>query len=402
MKEILNQQVTIGITGGISAYRSLELIRLLVKSGQAVKAIATPTALQFVTPLSIEALTQNKLVQEHLDSETKKINHIETAYKSDLMIVAPATCNFIAKLAHGIADNLLLQTILSFKGPLLIAPAMETNMWQNPATQANIDILKARGIHIIGPEAGDLASGRSGLGRMTSVETLYNHIMSALTPKDYKGIRALVTAGPTIERLDPVRYLTNDSSGKMGVALAKALAQRGAEVHLVHGPLQAQVPDLPEITAYPVQSAEQMLDQVCALNDKRPDLAILCAAVADFRPKANAEHKIKKTERNNLEVELVKNPDILATLGSSTQKPFLVGFAAETCDLEKNAIDKCRRKNADMICANLINAENPVFGRQDNQLTIVDQNGVMDCSQRENKAKLAHFVLDKILATHFF
>jgi len=396
MSQSRQRHITVGISGGISAYRTLKLIRLLVKAGYQVKTIPTKMALEFVTPLSLEALSQNSCLLEAFDKNTGKINHIEEAYASDLIIIAPATCDFIAKMAHGFADEILLQTFLSFKGPVLIAPAMESNMWQNSATTANIQILKQRGIQVIDPEEGSLASGHNGMGRMAKIETIFENIASALTAKDFKGIKTIVTAGPTVENLDPVRYLSNFSSGKMGIALAKALAFRGAEVYLVHGPLQTNIPDLPEIKAYPVQSASQMYDSVLHLSDNI-HLAILCAAVADFRPEINSNEKIKKTSDSHLNMTLVKNPDLLATLGNSTQKPFLVGFAAETSDLEKNALEKCRHKNADLICANLISTENKVFGADKNQVLIVSQDRLIAQSETKSKDDIAHFILDTIL-----
>ncbi|MDA0713506.1 MAG: bifunctional phosphopantothenoylcysteine decarboxylase/phosphopantothenate--cysteine ligase CoaBC, partial [bacterium] len=317
------------------------------------------------------------------------------AYKSDLIIVAPATCDFIAHLANGFADNLLLQTILSCKGPLLLAPAMETNMWEHPATQANIKTLQNRQTHIVGPESGDLASGRLGVGRMASPETILEHINWALSPKDFQSVRAVVTAGPTQEDIDPVRYISNYSSGKMGIEIARALSYRGAEVHFVHGSLTVPIPNLPGLKSYPVKTAQNMFDTVLRLSDNA-DLGILCAAVADFKPEMCSNQKIKKTAADKLSLSLTKNPDILATLGHGSKKPYLVGFAAETDNLVVFAQRKCLEKQADLICANLISpAQNP-FGADENQLTIVDSNGVVAKSEKKNKSEIAHFILDNI------
>ncbi len=394
MNQAIQKHITIGIGGGISAYRTLELIRLLKKSGASLKIAPTKAALHFVTGLSLETLSQSACLYRPLQTNNGKISHIEEAYQSDLMVIAPATCDLIAKMAHGFADEILLQTLLSFQGPVLIAPAMETNMWQHPATQANIKILQNRGVQVIGPDSGDLASGRQGLGRMASVNAIFEHIISALTLKDYTGIQALVTAGPTLENFDPVRFLSNHSSGKMGVALARALAQRGALVHLVHGPLAVNIPELDNIKSYPVHSAKDMLSQVLKLCPYTR-LAICCAAVADYRPAQIAPEKIKKSEEN-LKLSLVKNPDILATLGQLSPKLFLVGFAAETCDLEKNAKAKCLRKNCDLICANPITKANPAFGADENQIYIFDQKSLVLHIENQNKNKVAHLILDTV------
>ena len=394
MKQAAAKHITIGIGGGISAYRTLELIRLLKKSGASVTVAPTKAALHFVTELSLETLSQSACLCHPLQTNNGQISHIEEAYRTDLMVIAPATCDLIAKMAHGFADEILLQTLLSFQGPVLIAPAMETHMWQHPATQANIEILQNRGIQIIGPDSGDLASGRQGPGRMASVDAIFEHILAMLTPKDLAGIQALVTAGPTVESLDPVRFLSNHSSGKMGVALAKALAQRGAMVHLVHGPMSVTPPRLANIRTYPVRSANDMLGQVLELSP-RTQLAICCAAVADYRPTQVVQEKIKKSQEN-VTLSLVKNPDILKALGQLSPKPFLVGFAAETSDLEKNAWQKCLEKNCDLLCANLITKANPVFGTDENQILVFDQKGLILHIENQSKDRVAHLILDTV------
>jgi phosphopantothenoylcysteine decarboxylase / phosphopantothenate---cysteine ligase len=394
MKQAAAKHVTIGIGGGISAYRILELIRLLKKNGVSITAAPTKAALHFITELSLETLSQNACLSLPLQTSKGKIAHIEEAYQSNLMVVAPATCDLIAKMAHGFADEILLQTLLSFQGPVLIAPAMETHMWQHPATQANVEILRNRGVQIIGPESGDLASGRQGPGRMASVNDIFEHILCNLTEQNFAGIEALVTAGPTVENLDPVRFLSNHSSGKMGLALAKALAQRGALVHLVHGSLSVAIPRLANLRTYPVNSADNMLSQVLELVC-HVQLAICCAAVADYRPAQVAREKIKKSE-DTINLSLVKNPDILARLGQASPKPFLVGFAAETIDLKKNAVAKCLQKNCDLICANLISKDNPAFGTDNNEIQIFDQNNLVLRIKNQRKDYIAHIILDTI------
>ncbi|MBL4817717.1 MAG: bifunctional phosphopantothenoylcysteine decarboxylase/phosphopantothenate--cysteine ligase CoaBC [Deltaproteobacteria bacterium] len=391
-------QIILGIGGSIAAYKSLELIRLLQKQGMQVQAMPTKSALDFVTLLSLNTLTGTPL-----RGPLPPIVHIESAYNADALLIAPATANLIARMAHGFADELLLQTYLSFKGPVLLAPAMETNMWEHPATQSNIQILKERGCIIISPESGDLASGREGIGRLVELETIIEHVHFTLAPKDFAGKRVLLTAGPTVEELDPVRYLSNYSSGKMGIALARALAHRGAEVELVHGPLQVPVPKLPNIHAHPVQSAQDMLALSLEYGAKS-DIGICCAAVCDFRPENRESRKIKKLpspqggEGPGVRfLELAENPDILKTLASKPNKPFLVGFAAETDFSEQAIIKKCQRKNCDLICANHVNQDQSPFGNNSNQITIANQQGILKQTERLSKDEIANQILDAIL-----
>ncbi|MEI6789556.1 MAG: bifunctional phosphopantothenoylcysteine decarboxylase/phosphopantothenate--cysteine ligase CoaBC [Myxococcaceae bacterium] len=380
-----NKKITLGITASIAAYKSLDLIRLLQKNGAKVRAIPTQKALDFVTELSLSTLASAK--------PEGAIQHIEHAYNSNLLIVAPATADFIAKMAHGFADELLLQTYLSFKGPVLVAPAMETHMWEHPATQANIQILKQRGVEIINPEFGDLASGRVGIGRLAELDTILEYVIKALSPQDFKGQKVLLTAGPTIEELDPVRYLTNYSSGKMGIALARALTHRGAEVSLIHGPLQVAIPKT--IKSYSIKTARDMLAVALEISPKS-DLAILCAAVADFRPERESE-KIKKTAQPNYSLALIENPDILMQLGQQSSRPFLVGFAAESSDLNQRAHQKCLSKNCDLICANLVGSEDSGFIADHNQISIFNRNGFVCALEKQDKNVIAHHILDVIL-----
>lgn len=380
---LLDKKVLLGISASIAAYKGLDLIRLLRKHGANVRAIPTKNALEFVTQLSIDALCQSQA--------SDPIEHVGHAYETDLMLIAPATADLIAKMAHGFADELLLLTYLSYKGPVLVAPAMETHMWEHPATQANIKILKQRGVQIINPESGELASGRSGVGRLAELETILEHVFSALSPQDFKGQQVLLTAGPTIEELDPVRYLSNYSSGKMGVALARALARRGAQVSLVHGPLQVQVPK--NIKAYLIKTAEQMLGLAVEIAQKS-DLAILCAAVADFRPSEKKDQKIKS---KNYSLALIENPDILKTLGQQSDRPFLVGFAAESLDLDRNALKKVHSKNCDLICANLVGSDDSGFGSDMNQISIFNRNGFVCALEKQDKNAIADHILNVIL-----
>lgn len=380
---LLNKKIILGISASIAAYKSLDLIRLLQKNGALVQAIPSDNAHDFVTQLSLDALTKS--------IPSNPIKHIGYAYGNDLILVAPATANMIAKMAHGFANELLLQTYLSFKGPVLVAPAMESHLWEHPATQANIEILKQRGVQIIEPESGELASGHFGMGRLAELETILEHVFIALSPKDYQGQKVLLTAGPTLEELDPVRYLSNYSSGKMGVALARALMRRGADVSLIHGPLQVAIPK--NIRAYPIKTAEQMLRLALELAPKS-DLAILCAAVADFRP---AEKNREKIKTKNYSLALIENPDILKTLGHQSIRPFLVGFAAESSDLEKNAHQKCHSKKCDLICANLVGNEDSGFGSDRNQISIFNRNGFVCALEKQDKNVIADRILDVIL-----
>lgn len=389
------KNILLGIGAGISAYRSLDLIRLLKKQHANVLAAPTKAALDFVTLLTLETLSGQAILSEQNAVQQGQITHIERAYQSDLVLIAPATADLMAKMAQGLADSILLQTLLSFRGPLLIAPAMETRMWEHPATQANVKLLKERGAFFAGPEAGDLASGREGLGRMASADALFNHIVAALSPKDFAGQRVLLTAGPTLEALDPVRFLSNHSSGKMGVALAKALVERGAEVHLVHGPLQVEIPKFESLHTYPVQSADQMLDRSLSLS-ANATIAILCAAVADAKPKHAVREKIKKQSGQLNHIELIETPDILATLGKSSPKPFLVGFAAETSDLEAKALQKCLAKNCDLICANQVDTTESPFGSDFNRIALIDKTGQTTHLPYSGKAQIAHGILDAV------
>lgn len=381
-----NRNIILGISASIAAYKSLDLIRLLQKNEAKVRTIPTRNALEFVTQLSIDTLCEK--------AQGEGIRHIEHAYEADLMLIAPATADLIAKMAHGFADELLLQIYLSYKGPVLVAPAMETHMWEHPATQTNIEILKQRSVQIINPESGELASGRSGIGRLAELEAILEHVFKALSPQDYQGQKVLLTAGPTIEELDPVRYITNYSSGKMGIALARALTRRGAAVSLIHGPLQVPVPKF--VKSYPIKTAQDMLGLALEISPKS-DLAILCAAVADYRPAQRQGQKIKKNGQEKYSLALLENPDILKTLGQQSIRPFLVGFAAESSDLDRNAQQKCHTKNCDLICANLVGSDGSGFGSDQNQISIFNRNGFVCALEKQDKNAIADRILDVIL-----
>lgn len=395
MHDLQGKSIILGVGAGISAYRSLEFIRLMRKAGASVRVMPTPNALQFVGELSFEALSGQPCLVNPFELHAGQISHIEEAYKADAIVVAPATCDLIAKMANGFADNLILQTLLSFRGPCLIAPAMESLMWEHEATQKNVTTLSERGCVIVGPNAGSLASGRNGIGRMAEPEEILERLFCALSPQDFAGRRVLVTAGPTVEDIDPVRFISNRSSGKMGVAIARALAHRGAEVHLVHGPMSTRVPPLPNIECHPVRSASQMLDRVLD-RVENCDTAILCAAVADFTPLETQTSKIKKSSSAIEQLSLSKTKDILATLGRLEHRPILVGFAAETENLEDAAFRKCREKNCDLICGNLVGGDTGGFDSDLNQVLIVDRHGNTTLLEQAFKSAIAHQILDAI------
>jgi phosphopantothenoylcysteine decarboxylase/phosphopantothenate--cysteine ligase len=350
----------------------------------------TANALHFVGELSFEALSGQQCLTDNLSLQNGKIGHIEEAEGADAMVFAPATCSTISRLAHGMADSLPLQTYLSFRGPCLIIPAMESNMWEHAATQENIEKLQERGCIIVGPESGSLASGREGIGRMSEPADIVENLLLALAPKDFVGQRVLLTAGPTIEDIDPVRFIANRSSGKMGVALARALAQRGASVHLVHGPMSATVPKLPNIAAVSVRNSAQMLTAVLQQIDEC-DLAIMCAAVADFAPSMMEKAKIKKSG-GVPELKFVPTVDIIKTIGGRANRPFLVGFAAETENLVQEAQRKCVDKNCDLVCANDARA----MDAEVNEVVMVNKTGKMATLQCATKDVIAHAILDVV------
>lgn len=390
MTDLIGKYIIVCVSGGIAAYRSLELIRLLKKAGANVRVMPTPNALEFVTALSFEAVSGQSVLTNALCVENGKITHIEEAERADAMVFAPATANSIAKMANGFADSLALQTLLSFRGPCIVAPAMESNMWEHEATKENVARLKARGALLVGPNSGPLASGRDGVGRMAEPSEIFDTIECALTPKDFAAIRVLLTAGPTIEEIDPVRFIANRSSGKMGVALTKALLYRGAHVILVQGPISIPFPKHCNLRLIPVRSAKDMLEQTVEHIDDA-QLAILCAAVADFTPVNKSVQKIKKSQ-GLAQISLQPTTDILATIGAMQNKPFLVGFAAETENLIKEAQRKCIAKNCDLVCAN----EAKAMDADQNAVTIVNKSGVVSEIPRSSKVQVAHQILDVV------
>lgn len=401
MDRLDGRHVLVGVGGSIAAYRACDVVRGLRELGATVRVAPTKSAAAFVTPLTFEALSGAPCLGGVLEMEQGKIPHIEEAYRADACVLVPATADLLAKAAHGIADEALLATLLSLRAPLIVAPAMETRMWEHGATQENVRTLRERGAHFVGPVEGPLASGRSGKGRLAAVEDILEHVVYALAPKDLAGRRIIVTAGPTVEDIDPVRYITNRSSGKMGAALARAAALRGARVDLVHGPMRASVPRTPGVVAYPVRSATEMLDATLSLVHAT-DAALLCAAVADARPASYVGKKLKKTKGELESIALTPTGDILATLGThpmhSERGMVLVGFAAETDDVAKYARDKLKRKACDLVCANDVGEAGSGFDVDTNRVLLVRKDGTDEWLPAMSKSAAADRILDEVAA----
>ena len=347
MDSLINKQILLGITGGIAAYKSAELCRLLIKAGAEVRVVMTSAACEFITPLTMQALSGNRVHIELLDEEAEAaMGHIELARWADLILVAPASANFITRLAHGEASDLLTTVCLATTAPLALAPAKNQAMWSNQNTQDNLSALKQKGLHIFGPADGEQACGDIGLGRMLEPSELALLASNLFQNGGLAGLKVCITAGPTREAIDPVRYISNHSSGKMGYALAQASIDAGAKVSLITGPVNLRPP--PQANLINVESAEQMFE---AATKEQCDIFIGVAAVADYRPQQMANNKIKKSD-SSMQLKLVKNPDILAAIAAQQSKPFCVGFAAETEDLKSNALIKLDTKNIDLVIAN--------------------------------------------------
>lgn len=392
-----SKHIVLGITGGIAAYKSLSLIRLFKNAGWEVKPVATQNALEFVTPLSIETLAQNNLYCDTFARNfTYDVHHVALATWADAIVVAPATANIMAKLANGIADDALSTLLLATEKPVFMAPAMNTRMFGHAAVQANLQTLVSRGVHLIGPQSGDLACGTRGLGRMEEPENIFAAITKFFeTGQPLKGKKAIVTAGPTYEAIDPVRFIGNHSSGKMGFALAEVLAERGAEVVLVSGPTSLS-PHHPNIRLVNVTSAAEM---AAAAIGEFPDchIAVMAAAVADYAPKVVATEKIKKHD-DTLSIELVKTTDILKELGKRKQKgQILVGFALETENELQNAQQKLQNKNADFIVLNSLKDEKAGFGHDTNRITILEKNGGVTPYELKTKQAVANDIVNVII-----
>ena len=389
------KKIVLGVCGGIAAYKAVEIVSRLKKAGASVQVIMTQGATKFVTPLTFRELSGNPVVHTMWDEpKTWNVEHIAIASWADCFLLAPATANIIGKLAHGIADDMLSTTLLATTAPVILAPAMNTNMYLNPITQQNIEKLRGVGYRFIEPGTGSLACGTSGPGRLPEPVDIVRAVEEFLTENlDLSGKKILVTAGGTREPIDPVRFIGNRSSGKMGYALAEAAVQRGATVILISGPVH--LPPPPGVTTIQVESARQMRDAVMA-EFAECDIVIKAAAVADYRVSHQASHKIKKTD-DNLTLILEKNPDILAELGQLKKNQVLVGFAAETEDLIGHAADKLRRKKADMIVANDVSLPGAGFNCDTNVVKLLYKDGRVEELPKMSKKELAGLILDRII-----
>lgn len=393
------KHIVLGVTGSIAAYKAALLVRELVKAGAEVRVVMTPSSCEFVTPLTLATLSQADVVLDMFPADRSKGTwHIHLGIWADLFLIAPASASTIAKLAHGMADNALTSLALAARCHLVVAPAMDTDMYVHVATQENIDILRRRGVTIIEPESGELASGLVGPGRLPDMPVLMAAVESFFAPRagDLDGKRVLVTAGPTQEAIDPVRYIGNRSSGKMGFAVAAAAAHRGASVTLVAGPVTLETPD--GVERIDVTSAEDMHAAVIARGGEQ-DLCVLAAAVADFTPESPANEKIKKGPGDDgMQLVLRRTPDILRTLGERKGSMTLVGFALETENERANAERKLREKNTDMIVLNNPRVEGAAFGSDTNVATLLFADGSVEELARMPKTALADIILDRALA----
>ena len=391
---LTGKTIVLGVTGGIAAYKSANLASMLVKLNADVHVIMTHNATHFITPMTFETLTNNKCIVDTFDRNFSfDVKHISLAKRGDLFVVAPCTANVIGKLAHGICDDMLTTTMLATKAPKLIAPAMNTGMWENPILQDNLLKLKGYGYHIIDPIIGRLACGDTGTGKMNSEEVIVEHILTFMAKEhDLKGKRFLITAGPTQEAIDPVRYITNHSSGKMGYAIAKMARLRGAEATLVSGPVNIR--PFEGVDVVPVVSAQDMFQAVTSRSGEA-DVVIMCSAVADYTPAVYSDQKVKKHD-DEMAIQLTRTQDILGWLGehkSATQT--LVGFSMETENLIENSRAKLLKKHADLICANSIAGGHTGFAVDTNKVTLITNETVTElplCSKEETADKILDFI----------
>ncbi|GIW41118.1 MAG: peptidase ClpP [Candidatus Binatia bacterium] len=386
--------VLLGVSGGIAAYKSAEVTRRLVEAGATVRVVMTRNAAEFVSPLTFQALSGHPVAWDTFDlSQEAQIGHIRLADSADVVLVAPATANVLAKMAHGLADDLLTTVLLATRAPILVAPAMNVNMFENPAVQANLAVLRGHGVRVIDPDAGFLACGYEGKGRLPDPEVLLAEVRRALTPRDFAGLKVLVSAGPNREPLDPVRFLSNRSTGKMGFALAAAAWRRGADVVLVCGPTQLPTPH--GVRRVDVETALEMLE---AMRREWADSSIvfMCAAVADYRPARTSAQKIRKGE-GPLVLELERNPDILQELGREKGARFVVGFAAETEDVLSGAERKLREKKLDLVVANDVGRKDAGFAADTNAVTLLDASGASESLPLLPKDEVAERIVERVV-----
>jgi phosphopantothenoylcysteine decarboxylase/phosphopantothenate--cysteine ligase len=391
MSNLQGKTIVLGISGGIAAYKAADLTSKLTQAGAKVRVIMTESAVKFVAPLTFQTLSRHHVfVDTFEEKDASVVSHIDLADSADLFVIAPATANVIAKLALGMGDDMLSTTLLATMAPILIAPAMNVHMYGNPAVQQNMQTLRSRGIQFIEPGVGQLACGYVGKGRLAEpleiVAEIEGHFANG---QPWRGRRVLVTAGGTVERIDPVRYITNDSSGKMGYLLAEEASRLGAQVTLVSAPTALPAPEGIELVR--VQSAQDMLEAVLSRLEQT-DVIFKAAAVADYRPALKAEQKIKKSAET-LTLELVKNQDILKEIGARKQTQFVVGFAAETEKLDEYALDKLKRKNCDLLVANDVSQEGAGFGTDTNIVKIFDSGGLVESLPMMSKTEVARKLL---------
>ena len=392
MAHLFNRNVLLGVSGGIAAYKSAELVRQLQEKGATVRVIMTRGAQEFITPLTLQALSGNPVHTDLLDAEAEQgMGHIELARWADLLLIAPATADLIARLSGGRADDLLTTVALATAAPLMLAPAMNQQMWRDPATAANIETMSDRGAHLVGPAAGEQACGDIGPGRMEEPRLIADAAGKLFSRGLLAGRKVVITAGPTREALDPVRYISNHSSGKMGYALAQASVDAGALTTLVSGPVNLAPPD--HVRCLGVESAEQMLERCLELMAEC-DIFIACAAVADYRPAVVEQQKIKKGA-GRISLELTRNPDIVAAVAASENRPFTVGFAAETNDVLRYARDKMGRKGLDMIVANDVSDRSIGFNSDVNEVTALWRDGEQ-MLERADKGAIARQIVELI------
>ena len=386
--------VVLGVTGGIAVYKACELLRLLQKRGIDVFVVMTRNACRFVAPLTFETLSGHPVAVDTFDRpQTWEVEHIALAKRADLFLIAPATANIMGKMACGIADDMLSTTVMATRAPVLVAPAMNTGMWENAAVQQNVKTLRARGVEIVAPVSGHLACGDSGAGKLEDVAVIAERACELLfAKKDMEGLRVMVTAGPSREALDPVRYISNRSSGKMGYAIAQAAQKRGAEVTLLSGPVAIEAPQ--GVKLVPFTTTQELLDRASELAQEQ-DLLIQAAAPADYRAKEIAPQKIKKQGGEPMTFTLVENPDVAATLGKAKRSgQVFVGFAAETNDVLAHARDKLARKNLDMIVANDVTRPGAGFDVDTNIVTLITKDG-QEALPMMSKAEVAQRILDR-------
>jgi phosphopantothenoylcysteine decarboxylase/phosphopantothenate--cysteine ligase len=389
-----DKKIIVGVTGGIAAYKSVELVRILVKAGAVTRVAMTANAAEFVSPLTFEALSGNRVILEMFDPGNQPMSHISWGQESDLIIIAPATANFIAKISHGIADDFLSTMLLASTAKILVCPSMNSDMYMNPVTQENIKRIVERGYMVLEPGEGELACGSEGLGRLLEPEDIAEQARIMLTPKDLAGLKVLVTAGPTIEPIDPVRYVSNRSSGKMGFSIARQALMRGASVTLVSGPTALPPPN--GVKFHGVKTAVEMRETVLGCVGDA-DVVVKAAAVSDYRPRESSAQKIKKGA-DVMSLDLVKNPDILAELGEKREgeRYILVGFAAESEELLANATKKLRDKNLDMVVVNDVTSEDAGFESDTNLVKIIHRDGSREDLPIMSKDEVANQILDRI------